>query len=55
LTPSALYVGLGAGSKAQQFAQMMAIGRKKGVPNKATALLKDTKRCLDKSQPHRHY
>lgn len=42
LTPSALYVGLGAGSKAQQFAQMMAIGRKKGVPNKTTALLKDT-------------
>ena len=41
LTPSALYVGLGAGSKAQQFAQMMAIGRKKGVPNKTTAL-KDT-------------
>src|SRR5258705_13980746 len=38
LTPSALYVGLGAGSKAQQFAQMMAIGRKKGVPNKTTAL-----------------
>src|SRR6266566_1453226 len=41
LTPSALYVGLRAGSKARQFAQMMAIGRKKGVPNKTPAL-KDT-------------